>query len=141
MQKLKKELANRDISIYEMSKKTGIPYSTLNDIVNEKIGINRIKLENAVKIAEYLHITIEELYIYNHIQEITFIDEFCGIHTGMLFAQDGIFYLKYQNGNKEETCDICPVNKFNIPFIDDFAEWTLKKIVNLDLLERWDELM
>lgn len=83
----------------------------------------------------------EESYICNHIQEITFVDEFGEIHTGVLFAKDGTFYLKYQNGNEEETCDICPVNKANIPFINEFAEWTLKKIVNTDLLERWDELL
>lgn len=83
----------------------------------------------------------EENYICNHVQEITFVDEFGGIHTGVLFANDGTFYLKYQNGSKEETCDICPVNKANIPFINEFAEWTLKKIVNTDLLERWDELL
>ena len=83
----------------------------------------------------------EESYMSNHVQEITFVDEFGGIHTGVLFDKDGTFYLKYQNGNKEETCDICPVNKANIPFINEFAEWTLKKIVNMDLLERWDELL
>lgn len=83
----------------------------------------------------------EESYMSNHVQEITFVDEFGGIHTGVLFDKDGTFYLKYQNGNKEETCDICPVNKANIPFINEFAEWTLKKIVNTNLLERWDELL
>ena len=52
----------------------------------------------------------EENYICNHVQEITFVDEFGVIHKGVLFAKDGTFYLKYQNGSKEETCDICPVN-------------------------------
>ena len=141
MKKLKQELVERNISIYEMSKNTGIPYSTMNDIVNEKIRIEGVKLGNAVKIAEYLNITIEELYLYNHNETIDFIDQLGTTHTGTLYAKDGYFYLNYNLNGKEEIVKICLVNDDTTPFITDFAEWTLKKTVNSDLLERWEELL
>lgn len=141
MIKLKQELAKRNISIYEISKNTGIPYSTMNDIVNEKIRIEGVKLGNAVKIAEYLNVTVEELYLYNHDQTIDFTDQFGTTHTGTLYAKNEYFYLNYSFNGKEEMQEICPVNDNTTPFITDFAKWTLKKIINSDLLERWEELL
>ena len=58
---LKDYLEEKDISLYYISKKTNISYSTINYIANNRISIKKTSLENAMKIANCLNVTIEEL--------------------------------------------------------------------------------
>lgn len=51
----------RDLSIYELSKITGVPYSTLSDIAHHKTKINNVTLSNALKISNALEMKVEEL--------------------------------------------------------------------------------
>ena len=54
-------LKERNISIYRLSKDTGIPYSTLNDICNDKTPIRKTSVDIAYKISQSLSVTIEDL--------------------------------------------------------------------------------
>ena len=141
MNNLKAELKKKNLSIYELSKRTEIPYSTVNDIVNGKIKINNIKLGNAVKIANCLNISMEDMYIYNYEFEVQYSDQFHNVHIGTCFAKDGKYFLRCKLHEKEIEQEIGLVNDSVTPFIEDFALWTLKDIVTRDLLERWEELI
>lgn len=48
-------------SIYRLSKETGIPYSTLNDICNEKTSIMKTSVDIVYRISNSLSVTIEDL--------------------------------------------------------------------------------
>lgn len=61
---LKDYLEERNISLYSISNATGISYSTLNYISTGKTDILNTSLKNAMKIAEALDITVEELCNY-----------------------------------------------------------------------------
>lgn len=50
---IKKLLTNGEISIYRISKDTGIAQSTLRDYANEKTKIGNMKLDFALKLNEY----------------------------------------------------------------------------------------
>ena len=54
-------LRDQHKSIYRLSKETGIPYSTLNDICNEKTPIGKTSVDIAYKISNSLSVTIEDL--------------------------------------------------------------------------------
>lgn len=59
--KIKNILKEKNISIYQLSKLADVPYTTCNDIVNNKVGLEKCNAETVYKIAETLGVTMEEL--------------------------------------------------------------------------------
>lgn len=59
--RIKELLEEKNKSIYRLSKETGIPYSTLNDICNNKTQIIKCSVEIVFKISKSLDVTIEDL--------------------------------------------------------------------------------
>lgn len=59
-------LQERNISGYQLSKKTNIPYMTISDLINGKTNLLNISLKNAIEIADYLNISIKELIDLNN---------------------------------------------------------------------------
>lgn len=60
---LKEYLEKNKMSVYSLSKGSGIPYTTVNELVNRKKDINECSLKTVSKIAAYLGLTVEELCI------------------------------------------------------------------------------
>lgn len=58
-----KIIKERGISLYRVSKDTGIPYSTLNDWKN---GKSKPKVDKLIKIATYLGVSLDELLNVNN---------------------------------------------------------------------------
>lgn len=54
-------LKENHISIREMAAITSIPYSTLNDIVNEKVNLEECQYKTLKKIAVFLKVSIDDL--------------------------------------------------------------------------------
>ena len=65
-------LENKNITIYKLSKETGVPYSTLLDLANEKTVFSNISLDHAIKIADYLKLDCKALLKFNNFSK----DEF-----------------------------------------------------------------
>ena len=63
-----------NISLYKISKDTGIPYMTINDIFNNKTFINKCTFEVVYKLSIYLNCDINDIInknmIYNNITGI-----------------------------------------------------------------------
>ena len=57
---LKDYLSTHNISIYSLSKRSGISYSTLNDIVNCKVEIANVKSGILYSLAKVLEISMDE---------------------------------------------------------------------------------
>lgn len=57
----KELLSYKKINGYLLSKNTGIPYMTIYDLINGKTSIQNITLKNAIKIANYLNMNVEDL--------------------------------------------------------------------------------
>ncbi|MBE6143537.1 MAG: helix-turn-helix transcriptional regulator [Erysipelotrichaceae bacterium] len=55
-------LKEKNISLYSLEKKSDISHSTLSDIYNEKINIDKCSILTMKKIASSLKMSIEELY-------------------------------------------------------------------------------
>ena len=57
----KELLLSRNLSGYRLSKSTGIPYMTINDLVNGKTSIENVSLKNARAICSFINIDINQL--------------------------------------------------------------------------------
>lgn len=58
---LKELLEQRLISIYKLSKETGIPYATLHDVIAGEARLEKCSAETIYKIAKALGVTMESL--------------------------------------------------------------------------------
>lgn len=54
-------LLSKDMSVYQCAKKSGVPYTTLLDVVRGKTEIGRCSAETVYKIAKTLDIAMEDL--------------------------------------------------------------------------------
>ena len=52
---LKKKIEETNISLYRLSKDTGIAYSNIFDIVNGKKKLENVSFRNIIKILKYLY--------------------------------------------------------------------------------------
>ena len=54
-------MAENKISVYRLSKSSGIPYATINDICNNKVNLAKCNAETIYKLAKELNVSMEEL--------------------------------------------------------------------------------
>ena len=54
-------MAENKISVYRLSKRSGIPYATINDICNNKVNLAKCNAETIYKLAKELNVSMEEL--------------------------------------------------------------------------------
>lgn len=66
---LKELLEEKNMTMYECSKISGIPYSTLSDIVHGKTNIERCSIETIRRLAFSLNVDIEYLLERNDLDE------------------------------------------------------------------------
>lgn len=59
--KLKEYLKNQGITTYHLAKAIGMPRTTLEDIVNEKVSLSECKYSTLHKISLYLEISVPDL--------------------------------------------------------------------------------
>lgn len=59
--KIKELIEQKHLSKYRLSKESGIPYSTLTDIINEKVQLEKCTAETIYKLSQALGITMEAL--------------------------------------------------------------------------------
>ena len=65
-------MEENNITKYRLSKLTGIPYMTINDLCNEKTDFKRCPAENIYKIAKVLNVSVEYLMEYKEEKRISF---------------------------------------------------------------------
>ncbi|SDI46798.1 Cro/C1-type HTH DNA-binding domain-containing protein [Pseudobutyrivibrio sp. 49] len=82
---------------YRISKETGIPYTTVNELCNGKTNINNAIAETVLKLAIYLECNIDEL-----LNDFSILDGYAGKYKGYSFkwksSSDGIELLVKEDG-------------------------------------------
>ena len=68
----KELLLKKNISGYALSKNTGIPYTTINDLINGKTIVQNISLRHALELSSYLNIDIKKLAELDTVEFIEF---------------------------------------------------------------------
>lgn len=62
MNRIKNLIVKKGVSIYEAASSTGIPYSTMHDYCEGRMNPSTV---NAIKLARYFGITVEDLFAAN----------------------------------------------------------------------------
>ena len=130
---LKDYLKKREISIYSLAKETGVPYSTLNDLCNNKVDIENCKAGVLKALSENLKITMDELYgICSYERKIT-VDEYD--IEAEIKVKGQRFHTVFNYNGKPVDIEICKVNELNDKYVEVFAEWAVEDFLDEKFVE------
>ena len=73
---LKKHFVESGMTMYQLSAKTGVPYTTINKLIHDSLDINKVSAEAIYKISVVLETSIPE--ILNHIEIMNNVSGHCG---------------------------------------------------------------
>ena len=135
---LKEFLQQKDLSIYKLAGISGIPYSTLNDIVNHKVDIANIRAGIIFKLANVLNISMDELYELCTNQITIYLEDYAT--KGTVNIKNKKYMMEFQYQNKEFTDELCPVKKEATMFIESIARWQMEKLISDYEMETMYEL-
>ncbi len=135
---LKELLYRKKLSLYKLSEISGIPYSTLNDIVNCKVDIANIRAGIVFKLAGILGLSMDELYGLCNKQITVYSEEYAV--NGSVNIRNKQYILEFKYHNKAFTEKLCPVKKEATLFIDSIAKWQMEKMIQKHEMEEMYEL-
>ena len=135
---LKKFLLEKNLSIYKLAGISGIPYSTLNDIVNHKVDIANIRAGIVFKLADILHISMDDLYELCTSQITIYLEEYST--KGTVNIKNKKYVLEFRYQNRDFTHELCPVKKEATMFIESIAQWQMEKMISDYEMEEMYEL-
>lgn len=135
---LKEFLYRKEMSLYKLSEISGIPYSTLNDIVNHKVDIANIRAGIVFKLAEILGLSMDELYELCTRQITVYSEEYSV--NGSINVRNKQYILEFKYHNKVFKEELCPVKKEATMFIESIAKWQMEKLIQKQEMEEIYEL-
>ncbi len=134
---LKEILNQKNISIYKLAQDCGIPYSTLNDIVNDKVDVKNIRAGILFELSKALQISMDELYKLCD-KEIRIFSEKYAVN-GIVFIKNKKYVLKFNYQDKEYIEELYPVKKEASMFINSIAVWDMEdKISDIEMEEFYE---
>ena len=135
---LKQYLKQKNLSIYKLATLSGIPYSTLNDIVNHKVDIANIRAGIVFKLSNILNISMDELYELCSNQITIHLEGYSA--KGIVNIKNKKYVLEFQYQNREFMNELCPVKKEATMFIESIARWQMEKLILDYEMEKMYEL-
>ena len=131
---LKTYIKEKNYSVKDLERLTGIPYSTLNDLVNGKTDINNMRLGHVRKLSDVLQISIEKLVSLCCIPQVKL--EKDNIHAEVI-VKNKKYYLRIGNEEKYDERPLCKVNPDTTFFLRTFAEWEMEDYINEKEIDGW----
>ena len=128
---LKDYLKEHNISLYRLSKNTGIPYSTISDLAGGSIHISRCSAGNLHLIAQELHLSMDEVYSLCEDFQKTTVTCTVGRNTitGNVVQSGKCFYLHAVYRDRSFRRYLCRSTASNRKYIDFIAETGLMNIL------------
>ncbi len=127
-----KYLVDNNISVKELSQKTRIPYSTLNDIVNGKTDINKVRYGYIKTLAKALGLSLEEFDSLFALKESVKVD-----YKFTINVKNKSYYLMCEDVKKPVY--LCKVNELNSFYINTIAKWKYDEIQRREVLSEWNQ--
>ena len=118
----------KNISTSRLSELTGIPYSTVNDIVNGKTDINNVRYGHVKSIARALSLSVDEL-------EDLFVSKAAPATDYTVVVRNKCYYIEFA-GRKTY---LCKINSQSSYYIDEIARWQYEKFKQEEVLREWTE--
>lgn len=125
---LRECIQERNLSVYKLCEETGIPYSTLNDLVNQKVPISNVRAGILYRLSQALGICMDELYQICS-NEITIPLESHHL-SAIVYPRNKKYLLDFTYHGIQYTKVLCPVKKEATMFIQCIAQWEMEKIIS-----------
>ena len=124
---LKDYLKEKEITTYALAKKTGVAYSTLNDIVNGKVEIANCKAGIVKAIADALGLSMD--YIFSLCSgEVLTVKTSYGTDVEVR-VRNKSYYVQFNYGGRPEEIRLCRVSEDSSYYIDDMARWEAESYI------------
>lgn len=132
---LKEYLQAKNISIYSLSKNSGIPYSTLNDLVNGKVDIDNCKISILTKLSKTLGLSLDNIYklCISENNEI-YSKEYKT--TGTIITSNKYYYICFEYNDSKIQLKVCSTRTENRDFVKIMALWTMEDYLKEREMER-----
>lgn len=125
---LKQYIKEQGLSLAELSRKTGIPYSTLNDMVNNKIAIDNCKAGYVRQLAGALDIPMETLMDLNTMED-SFIEFLSNDISAKLFVRLKSYHVSFRYQDRDIDLELGPVNKATTYYAREMARWAVEDYI------------
>ena len=121
-------------SIRQIALNTNIPYSTLNDLINQKTDFNRVSFGMICAIADELELSIDDL------RQMLSADK--PVHADndkpySVIVRNKCYYIEIDGRDRMYLCKVNPVTTFSI---DDIASWKYREFATQKEMEEIDAL-
>ena len=118
---LKGYLNEKNISVYSISNSMGIPYSTVNDLLNGKVDITNCKVSLLKRLSEQLGMSMDAMYSICSGEERRLENRYGYNYT--INVKNKSYYVEFMYDSKPVEIEICKVNRNTTYYIDEIAEW------------------
>ena len=108
-------------SIYALARDCGIPYSTLNDLVNGKVDVDNCKVSLIRSLAVYFGISMDEAYAVCAGEKLTVRNSY-GVDVTVL-VRGKSYIVEFEYGQKPVSIEACKVNDDTRFYINEIAAW------------------
>lgn len=122
---LKTFLRQNKISMYKLSQKSNVPYSTLNDLVNHKLPAANLKCGQLYALSDALGITMDELYQLCSYSCVVRSDKYNV--PGTVTVKHKSYYLTFEKNGILYEDTILPVKQEATLVIQELAKWKLEE--------------
>lgn len=130
---LKAYLQQNKISMYQLSQKSGVPYSTLNDLVNHKLPVANLKCGQLHDLSAALGMTMDELYRLCSYSCTVYSDKYK--ISGVVTVKHKSYYLTFEKDGILYEDTILPVKREATLVIHELAAWKLEEHISEIVME------
>ena len=99
----------------------GIPYSTVNDLVNGKVDITNCKVSLLKRLSEQLGMSMDAMYSICSGEERRLENRYGYNYT--INVKNKSYYVEFMYDSKPVEIELCKVNRNTTYYIDEIAEW------------------
>lgn len=130
---LKDFLRQNHISTYKLAQMSGLPYSTVNDLVNCKVDVEKIRAGMLFKLADSMDISMDALYQMCRNEIRVYSEKFDMM--GRITVKNKTYILGFSYKGKEFTEVLYPVKKEATLFIETIALWIMEEKISAIKME------
>ena len=130
---LKEYLKEKGISIYSLAKESGVPYSTVNDLCNNKVDIENCKAGILKALSDKLEISMNELYELSSYQRKVDVEEY-GVEASIKVRGQRYHTIFNYNGEPVDI-ELCKVSEVNGRYVEEFASWSVEDYLDEKFVE------
>jgi transcriptional regulator with XRE-family HTH domain len=135
---LKEYLKRQSISVYALAKRSGVPYSTLNDLANGKVSIDNCKVGILKSLSDVLGMSMEDLYNKCLGGNQMSVDTDWGVSAD-ISVRNKSYYVQFVYNELPVEIELCKVNRDTTRYIDSIAKWRAEGYIrDQRMKEHWD---